>query len=343
MSPQQFSNKMIFVVGNSRSGTTMLGRMLGRNSKVYKFPELHLFGPCISHGKEFEPLTKEECTSAFTWLLDVAERKLHATREPEKFKEEARQLTQIHFHPGIHAWELYYHFVLYEVRKRGKEIPSEDLPGNIFKIDQILSVFPFAKIVHIVRDPRDVLLSQKNRHQRRKLGGGYVKRQEMLRFWANYHPQLICRLWKNAVAAGCTPEREKVLTVHFENLISNPEETLRKICAHCTINFEDDMLNVPQVGSSMRKDEPGKTGIDSSRSGSWNKGGLNNAEVEICENVNGAWMDRLGYKRSGLKGNTIQRLKLWFLLPLKGTLSLILNWKRTKGKLDYILRRFTKA
>ncbi|MBK9638971.1 MAG: sulfotransferase [Bacteroidetes bacterium] len=36
---------MIFVVGNSRSGTTMLGRMLGRNSRVYKFPELHLFGP----------------------------------------------------------------------------------------------------------------------------------------------------------------------------------------------------------------------------------------------------------------------------------------------------------
>ncbi len=342
MSIKLFSNKMIFVVGNSRSGTTMLGRMLGRNSKVYKFPELHLFGPCISHGKEFDPLTEQECIKAFTWLLDVADRKLHATRDPKKYEVEAKELTRKHFHEGIHAWELYYHFVNYEVRRKGKEIPSEDLPGNIFKIDQILEIFPFAKIVHIVRDPRDVLLSQKNRHQRRKLGGGYVKRREMLRFWANYHPQLICRLWKNAVKAGCTPEREKVLTVHFENLISSPEVTLRKICSHCTINFEEDMLNVPQVGSSMRKDEPGKSGIDSSRSGSWNKGGLNNAEIEICEEINGAMMERLGYKRSNLKGSLLQKLKLWALLPIKGSLSLLLNWSRTKGKLDYLLRRFTK-
>ena len=84
MSIEQFSNKMIFVVGNSRSGTTMLGRMLGRNSRVYKFPELHLFGPCISHGKEFEPLSEEASKKTFNWLLDVAERKSHAKRDPQK-------------------------------------------------------------------------------------------------------------------------------------------------------------------------------------------------------------------------------------------------------------------
>jgi len=52
---------MIFIVGNSRSGTTMLGRMLGNNSKVNLFPELHLFGPCIAHGKELEKISKNDC------------------------------------------------------------------------------------------------------------------------------------------------------------------------------------------------------------------------------------------------------------------------------------------
>ena len=35
---------MVFVVGNSRSGTTMMGRILGNHPDVYTFGELHFFG-----------------------------------------------------------------------------------------------------------------------------------------------------------------------------------------------------------------------------------------------------------------------------------------------------------
>jgi hypothetical protein len=34
---------MICIVGNSRTGTTMLGRILGRNSAIHTFSELHFF------------------------------------------------------------------------------------------------------------------------------------------------------------------------------------------------------------------------------------------------------------------------------------------------------------
>ncbi|MFN0188486.1 MAG: hypothetical protein ACKVQV_07275, partial [Bacteroidia bacterium] len=173
-------------------------------------------------------------------------------------------------------------------------------------------------------------------------GGGYVKRREMLRFWANYHPQLICRLWKNAIKAGCTPPREKVLNIYFEKLIVNPIATLQEICNHCGIEYQVDMINVPQVGSSMRKDEPGKVGIDTSRTGTWNSGGLNAAEIEICESINGEWMDTLGYKRSNLEGNISQKIKLALLLPIKVIFALLLNWNRTKGRLHYLLSRFFK-
>ena len=36
--------KMLFVVGNSRSGTTMMGRILGNHPDVFTFGELHFFG-----------------------------------------------------------------------------------------------------------------------------------------------------------------------------------------------------------------------------------------------------------------------------------------------------------
>ena len=38
------NTKQIFVVGSSRSGTTMMGRILGNHSDVFTFKELHFFG-----------------------------------------------------------------------------------------------------------------------------------------------------------------------------------------------------------------------------------------------------------------------------------------------------------
>ena len=36
--------KQIFIVGSSRSGTTMMGRILGNHSEIFTFKELHFFG-----------------------------------------------------------------------------------------------------------------------------------------------------------------------------------------------------------------------------------------------------------------------------------------------------------
>ena len=35
--------QIIFIVGSSRIGTTMMGRILSNNSKVFTFKELHFF------------------------------------------------------------------------------------------------------------------------------------------------------------------------------------------------------------------------------------------------------------------------------------------------------------
>lgn len=43
MTSELDEQKIIFVVGNSRSGTTMLGRILGRASDVFTFNVLHFF------------------------------------------------------------------------------------------------------------------------------------------------------------------------------------------------------------------------------------------------------------------------------------------------------------
>ena len=49
----KFNNKIIFVIGNSRSGTTMLSRILNNHTKIRSFNELHFFNDIIN-----EPLNK---------------------------------------------------------------------------------------------------------------------------------------------------------------------------------------------------------------------------------------------------------------------------------------------
>lgn len=335
------SGKLIFVVGNSRSGTTLLGRMLGRGHTVHKFPELHLFGRCVAHGKELEPQTREQSIRIFTWLADVAERKLHAERMPELFKERARQLTDTYYREGKDAWDLYSDFVMDETAKQGKTVPCEDLPAHIFKLDQILGKFPEARIIHIVRDARDVLLSQKNRRNRRKMGAGYLRNREVLRYRMNYHPVVISRLWHNAVSAGLRYRNHpSVLTIRFEDLVNSPQEIISAVCNHCDIRFEPVMLDVPQVGSSSIPDDPEKRGIDPSRTGNWSSGGLTDTEIGLCERINGPLLQELGYQLSGKRTSIPGLLATYASLPIKGTLSLLLNLDRTKGLLEYLRARF---
>ncbi len=333
---------MIFIVGNSRSGTTMLGRMLGRNHEVFNFPELHLFGPCIPHGKEEEKLSKEEILHAFCWLMDVSRNGFHGKRNLQAYTEESLLLIRSLSVVNFTGWDVYRTYVLYEAKRNNKTIPCEDLPGNIFKLKQITQHFKDARIIHIVRDPRDVVLSQKNRHQRRKMGGHYVSKKEALRVWSNYHPFVIARLWNNAVSSALAISGEEILTVHFEKLLSHPEEVLKKICNHIGLEYKPEMLRIPQVGSSSQKDDPSKFGVDSGRSGAWQRSGLNNAEIAICEKVNGKIMKIYGYPLSGKKLQPIAAIAYLLLLPIKGILALLLNWSRTKGIWNYLQQRFFK-
>jgi hypothetical protein len=333
---------MIFVVGNSRSGTTLLGRMLGNNSEVTLFPELHLFGSCVAHGRELDKISKEKSSEIFMWLLDVLENGFFAKRNPNVYRSKADSLTASFYAENVDAWDAYSYFIHHILKEKGREntISCEDMPGNVFKLDQILKKFPSSRIVNIVIDPRDIILSQKKRYQRRRMGGHYISQLTSVRFWANYHPYFIANIWKNAVRNGIAFENHpNVLNIRFEDLILNTKETLIAICNHCHIKFEDRMLHVPQFGSSTIHDNPNKIGVANERVGTWIRGGLYNGEVEICESIAKKEMLHFKYELSNKKASIF--VKLWFvlLLPLKGVISILLNWSSTKGIINFIKTR----
>ena len=53
----------VFIVGNSRSGTTMMSRVFGNHPKIHAFNELHFFGNLEGRQLKYADLAKE--------LLDI--------------------------------------------------------------------------------------------------------------------------------------------------------------------------------------------------------------------------------------------------------------------------------
>lgn len=335
--------KLIFIVGNSRSGTTMLGRILGNHAQVFTFGEIHFF----EHLIDSETITKksawpeERCLTLLERLLTTARDGFFTKVEPGKYRGDAVRIFSDA--KGYDPVSIYYAFLLAESAKHGKTIPCEQTPRYLFFVQEILEAFPEAVVINVVRDPRDVLLSQKNKWRRRFLGARNIPITEAVRAWANYHPYTIARLWVSAVgAASRYLEHPRFISVRYEDLLSEPEKTVRALCVLAGLDYSVKLLEVPQVGSSSGMDKPDKRGIDASRTGGWRKGGLTSTELTICERVCGEEMRRMGYESENISTAT---WRYWLSMGgfiVKVTLALALNLRRTRNLRETLRRRLGK-
>ena len=139
----------IFIAGNSRSGTTMMGRVLGNNEKVFTFHELHFFEQLWAPGKDVNDISIEDAATLFSKLISLQRQGYLQQRTPEKFYNEAlsavSSIKQRMWQPYV-----FEQFLLNESRINQKEIPCEQTPRNVFFINEILELYPDAKIVCMV-------------------------------------------------------------------------------------------------------------------------------------------------------------------------------------------------
>jgi hypothetical protein len=204
----------------------------------------------------------------------------------------------------------------------GKTIACEQTPRNIFYARELLTLYPAAHVVHMVRDPRAVMASQKKRWQRRRLSktAARVPGYESLRVWVNYHPYTIARLWSRATAAALALEgHPRVTLVRFEDLVRDPEATVRHLCARIGIGYEPGMLDVGQVNSSHQSSVGGmRPGLNSDAIDKW-QDVLSTAETAITEGRCAPWMRRFGYAPRALR-RVAWPARAWYRLSYIGHL-----------------------
>lgn len=318
-----------------------MSRILGANPDVFRFNELHFFEQLWdpTHG-EIE-LTEHEAIKLAARLLAVERSGYFNTRPFTEWLDEAEQVIA-RLHPPVRPVEVYAAFLKYECDLHGKHIACEHTPRNLYYAKEIIETFPNAIIVQMVRDPRDVLVSQKNRWRRRILDNGQTPRIQAVRTWAGYHPWTISMMWKSAVEIGyrfC--QHPQIRIVKFEDVLLDPEEHVGSLCASLGLDFHPDMLSVSRVGSSNRPDKATQVGLDPDVIGKWKDPGvLSSVELFICERVTRDQLRMYNYDSTNVTVSTLRLIPSIALWLFKSTLSLLLNWRRVRHFPTAISRRF---
>ncbi len=271
--------KAVFIGGSGRSGTTMLGDMLGNHPAHVCTPETTY--KVQLWGRGAWPARGDELGRHLTWL---------ATQP--KFRDAGIELNPAELAPSASFSDVLYALATAYGRATGKpgaRVWIDHSPTNVRLAKTLLEQFPDATLVHLVRDGRAVAASTI------PLDWGPNTALGCAHYWAH---QLACGL----AAETFAPDR--VMRVRYEDLVTSPEPTLRRICDHAGIEFAPAMSTgggfaVPHYTRRQHKlvGQP----PDPSRLEAW-RGKLAPRDVEIFEAEVEELLDMLGYERD-YKGN----------------------------------------
>lgn len=287
---------IVFVTGASRSGTTMLSRVLGNHSRILGLNELHYFGDLWDPAGGFGRIEKSRLESLAAALFARQAQGVWGQGPTESDFQRAEKLVEQLQPEQCTAAGVFAEALGQLSTEAGKEMTCEQTPRNIFYAQRILDAFPNARVIHMIRDPRAVLASQKNRWRLRRLGGKHIPLSEAIRTWFNYHPVTMCRLWVNASEAALRLlEHPRFMILRFEDLVEDPERYVRKLCDFVGVKFEPDMLVVPQWGSSNVPRRLEKQGISTEMLHQWEEV-LTDGEVLVTEIMTRPLMGRFSYK-----------------------------------------------
>lgn len=180
------------------------------------------------------------------------------------------------------------HDMVDQIQSRGDgSIIAINLHRNAWAIDLIC---PGAKIVHIVRDPRDVARSS--------IGMGWCG----LAYFGVDHWIDTEKAW-DQIVSGLAAERW--LELRYEDLVRAPEKTLQGVCAFMGQTFEPDMLRFHETSTYQP--------IDGALAEQWRRK-ASIAELSEVEVKLGPLLTQKGYERSDAPQITLglfTRKRLW--------------------------------
>jgi len=210
----------VFIVGSARSGTTLLQSMLMQIPGLCFPPETQFFGRSLRRERVYGPLASPR---GFPLHLEAVLESCRHNELPVDQEALRRELTEAE--RDFAAW---FDVLLEHIRCRMPDCRriGEKSPNHLLHVDLLLERFPDAQCITVVRDGRDVAVSQ-----REAFGEPLLSSAIRWRLYQKRHRGYL-RRWP--------PER--YTWVRYEDLVTEPRRELERLCQFLGEEFRPEML-----------------------------------------------------------------------------------------------------
>lgn len=228
MSALLSEERLIFLVGSPRAGTTLLSRMLSAHSEVYSPSEPHLMPPLAHLGHwetveraPYDPIITQRGLREFVATLPGGEDDLVA---------------------GLRACtnSLYGR----SLEDSGRRFFLDQTPANALVLDFVTRLYPNARYLVLTRNPLAIWSS-------------YVDSFFDGDFESAYRNNPLVERYVPAIARFLTATETPHVHVRYEDVVSEPEAELRRICDCLGVEFEPGMVDYGEQAGGQRQDARG--------------------------------------------------------------------------------------
>jgi hypothetical protein len=218
-------DRLIFLIGAPRSGTTLLARMLSAHSLVYGRAEPHLITP-IAHLGYFGKVQK-------------------APYDPQNVEQAIHEIVaelprgEAGYLDALRAYTDSIYAQLMERAPAGKRLFLDKTPAYALVLPFLTRLYPAARYVVLTRHPLAVLSS----YAESFFDGDYAV--------AVRHNPVLQR-YVPALAAMVRDRPVPHVWVKYEELVRDPETHFRRVCEHLGIPFEDRAIRYGESGTEFK-------------------------------------------------------------------------------------------
>jgi hypothetical protein len=209
----------IFIIGVGRSGTTLVQGILNAHPEICFPPETHFITNYFYKDKEL-----------FENFRTFKEKVLN-DKNFKRMSIDINRILERAEENGFASKKLFYYNLLKEVKNKAKKnMVGDKDPKNIEYVDIIKSIFPKSFLIHIIRDPRDVILSRKNAR--------WSMNRPLIFHILIYKIQLALGKVRGKITFG-----KNYIEIKYEDLITFPERECKKVCNFLNVKYYKNMLN----------------------------------------------------------------------------------------------------
>lgn len=227
------NEQFLYIVGVGRSGTSLLQAMLNAHPHVCFPPETAFLRRFVARRRLDQLFIKGGARAVADHLKqDRLVSRLNLTESEidelvERY-EDKRSSSKIY-------WQT---LQTYARKQNGVRWIGDKDPRSIEYLRVIARHFPNALVLHIIRDPRDVLNSKK----RAKWSSGRPTWQYV---FANRVQIKMARSDGPALFGG------RYIEISYEELLARPGEVLESLCERMALSFDDRMLEFARTGRQI--------------------------------------------------------------------------------------------